>query len=232
MLAVAAALANRLIHSHFSPIKSLTFFMLCGAVLTALTPLAFDRLTEGLQFYMHTLSWEAYVPQVFGLAFLVMGPPLLCLGCIFSIILRLAESYGGATGKTVGEMVAINTWGAAAGALTAGFFLLDQFGLWNSIYFIAMLYGIFSIYLLIRLLVIFGKRSLGISTAAFSLLIAATLVVANSKKLPMVHLDFVQDKQIVLDTVEGSVATVAVIERHSRIFDRYMVMNNSYILGG
>lgn len=232
MLAVAATLANGLIRSRFLPIKSLTFFTLSGAALTAFTPLIFDRFTDGLQFYMHTLPWEAYLPQVFGLAFLVMGPPLLCLGSIFPIILRLAEPFGGATGNTVGEMAAVNTWGAAAGALTAGFFLLDQFGLWHSIYFIALLYGVVSIYLLIRLLAIFGVRALRFSTVALSLLIATTLVVVNSKKLPMVHLDFVQDKQIVLDTFEGSAATVAVIEREGRISDRYMVMNNTYILGG
>ena len=171
-------------------LKSLTFFMLSGAALTAFTPLVFDRLTNGLQFYMHTLPWDAYLPQVFGLAFFVMGPPLLCLGSIFPIILRLAESYGGATGKTVGEMAAVNTWGAAAGALTAGFFLLDPLGLWNSIYVIALLYGAVSIYLLIRLLVVIGKRTLRFSAVALSLLIAATLTVINAKKLPVVHLDF------------------------------------------
>jgi spermidine synthase len=36
----------------------------------------------------------------------------------------------------------------------------------------------------------------------------------------------------VLDTFEGSAATVAVIERQGRISDRYMVMNNTYIRGG
>lgn len=232
MLAVAAAFANGLIRSRFLPIKSLTVLIAFGAALTAITPLAFDRLTDGLQFYMHTLPWEAYLPQVFGLAFLMMGPPLLCLGSIFPIILRLAESFGGTTGKTVGEMAAINTWGAAAGAFTAGFLLLDQFGLWNSIYLIALFYGAISIYLLIRLLGILGNQSLGFSTVVLSLLITATLVIVNSKKLPKVHLDFVQDKQTVLDTFEGSAATVAVIERQGRISDRYMVMNNTYILGG
>lgn len=231
MLAVAAALANGLIRSRFLPIKSLTFLMLSGAVLTAFTPLVFDRLTNGLQFYMHTLPWEAYLLQVFGLAFLTIGPPLLCLGGIFPIILRLAEPFGGTTGKTVGEMVAANTWGSAAGALIAGFFLLDQFGLWNSIYFIALLYGVVSVYLLIRL-ADFDKRALRFSTIAVSLLIATTLVAINLKKIPMVHLGFVHDKQIVLDTFEGSAATVAVIERHGRLSDRYMVMNNTYILSG
>ena len=123
MLAVAAALANSLIRSRLSPIKSQTILVISGAVLTATTPLAFDKLTDGLQFYMHTLPWEAYLPQVFGLAFLVMGPSLLCLGSIFPILLLLAEPFDGTTGKTVGEMAAINTWGAAAGAFTAGFFI-------------------------------------------------------------------------------------------------------------
>ncbi len=161
-----------------------------------------------------------------------MGPSLLCLGAIFPIILRLAETFGGTTGKVVGKMASINTWSAAACAFTAGFFLLDQFGLWNSIYLIALLYGVVSIYLLIRLLGIFGKQSFGFSTIALCLLIVVTLVIVNSKKLPKVHLDFVQDKQTVLDTFEGSAATVAVIERQGRISDRYMVMNNTYILGG
>ena len=232
MLAVAAALANALIRSRFLPLKSLAFFILLGAVLTAITPFVFDLLTEGLQFYKNTLPWEAYLLQVFGLAFLVMGPPLLCLGTIFPIILRLAEPFGGATGKTVGNMVAINTLGAAAGALTAGFFLLDQLGLWNSIYFIALLYGIVSIYLLIRLLRILGNQSYRFSAAALSLLIATTLLIGNSRELPKVHLGFVQDKQSVLKTWEGSAATVAVIERQGRVSEHYMVMNNTYILGG
>lgn len=232
MLAVAAALANALIRSRFLPLKSLTLFILLGAVLTAITPLVFDMLTEGLQFYKNTLPWEAYLLQVFGLAFLVMGPPLLCLGTVFPIILRLAEPFGGATGKTVGDMVAINTWGAAAGALTAGFFLLDQFGLWSSIYFIAFLYGVVSLYLLIRILRILGSQAFRFSAVALSLLIVTTLLVGNSKELPMVYLGFVQDKQNVLETWQGSAATVAVIERQGQISERYMVMNNTYILGG
>lgn len=232
MLAVAAVLANGIIRSRFLPTKCLTFFTLSGAILTAFTPLVFERLTEGLQFYRHMLSWEAYLPQVFGLAFLVMAPPLLCLGSIFPIILRLAESFGGATGKTVGDMAAVNTWGAAAGALIAGMLMLDQFGLWNSIYFIASLYGVVSVYLLIRLMTIYGKKTFRFVTVALSLMIAVTLVIINSKKLPMVHLDFVQDKQTLLETFEGSAATITVIERQGRIYDRYMVMNNTYILGG
>lgn len=232
MLAVAAALANGLIRSRILPLKSLVFFILIGAVLTAITPLVFDRLTDGLQFYKNTLPWEAYLIQVFGLAFLVIGPPLLCLGTVFPIILRLAEPFGGATGKTVGNMVAINTWGAAAGALTAGFLLLNQFGLWNSIYFIALLYGLVSIYLLIRLLRILGNQSLRFSAVALSLLIVTTFAVVSSEKLPIVHLGFVQDKQSVLETWEGSAATVAVIERQGRVSEHYMVMNNTYILGG
>ncbi len=232
MLAVAAALANRLIHSRFSSLKSLTFFIILGASLTAITPLVFDRLTDGLQLYMHTLSWEAYLPQVFALAFLVMGPPLLCLGTIFPIILRLTESFGGSTGETVGKMAAVNTWGAAAGAVAAGFFLLDRFGLWNSIYLIALLYGLVSIYLLGSLLRISGKQSLRFSVVALSLLIATSLFVVNAKKIPMVHLGFVKDKQIVLETWEGSAATVTVVERQGVISEHYMVMNNTYILGG
>lgn len=176
---------------------------------------------------MDGLSAAGFWPGFFS-----YGPPLLFLGSIFPLILRLAESCGHATGKTVGEMAAVNTWGAAAGAVAAGFFLLDQLGLWNSIYFITLLYSAVSIYLLIRLLAVFGKRALRFSTVALSLLIATTLTVINSKKLPEVNLDFVEDKQIVLDTFEGSAATVAVIERQGRISDRYMVMNNTYILGG
>ncbi len=128
MLAVAAVLANVLIRTRFLPLKSLALFILLGAVLTAITPLVFDRLTEGLQFYKNTLPWEAYLLQVFGLAFLIMGPPLLCLGTVFPIILRLAEPFGGATGNTVGNMVAINTWGAAAGAFNCRVFFAGSIG--------------------------------------------------------------------------------------------------------
>lgn len=53
-------------------------------------------------------------------------------------------------------MAAVNTWGAAAGVI-AGMLMLDQFGLWNSIYLIASLYGVVSVYLLIRLMTISGK---------------------------------------------------------------------------
>jgi hypothetical protein len=58
-------------------------------------------------------------------------------------------------------------------------FLLDQFGLWNSIYLIALLYGAIFIYLLIRLLGILGNQTLGFSTVVLSLLITTTLVIVN-----------------------------------------------------
>lgn len=45
-------------------------------------------------------------------------------------------------------------------------------------------------------------------------------MILNSKELPKVYLEFIQDKQTLLDNFEGSAATVTVIERQGRLYDR------------
>lgn len=63
------------------------------------------------------------------LTFVLIGPPCMLMGATLPILTRQLAGLGIGVGKSAAWLYAFNTLGAAAGAYTAGFHLLDTLGL-------------------------------------------------------------------------------------------------------
>lgn len=71
----------------------------------------------------------ALVAARFALTFLVIGPPCVLMGATLPLLTRQFSTHGLSLGASAAWLYASNTFGAAAGAWCAGFFLLETFGL-------------------------------------------------------------------------------------------------------
>lgn len=224
-LAGGAVLARYLARRSLESGGVLTMLFAGGGVLIAATPLVFDAWTniEGLAL---TSGFSAYVARAFGAAALVLGPATLWLGIVFPYLIKAAERTEASPGRTVGDLAALNTLGGVAGSLAAGFFLLEWLGLWGSIGAIAGLYVV-AVAPLALARSDAGLRRRGALGAWVVGALAVAGATAASLDLPRVHIR--ADRERVIDIVEGSASTVAVI-RHGSVL--LMKHNNHYGLGG
>ena len=64
---------------------------------------------------------------------LVLLPPTLLMGLSFPLVTHLYHSYGGALGRSIGNIYGANTFGCIVGSFGAGFFGLPLLGVQNSL---------------------------------------------------------------------------------------------------
>ncbi len=223
-MALGGLLANRLMMLRLDQQLIMLVLLLGGAVLVALTPFEFIWLTDDLHYIGSNEGWNEYVIQVAVNAFLIMGPPLILLGSIFPFLIKLSEKDHLIAGKTVGQLAAINTAGAIAGSILAGFVILDFLGLWSGIRLIAMIYALAAWLWLDRSR--FQPAYAGYFPALIILLLVSYL---DTARLPVVKVDPVIDEESLLEAWEGSSGTVAVIRRGEHL---KIKVNNFYTLGG
>lgn len=79
-------------------------------------------------YYIFQFSFEAFSVSQFLLCFLVMLLPTVIMGGTFPIVCRICFT-GGGIGRETGGIYAVNTLGAIAGSLLAGFVLIPNIGL-------------------------------------------------------------------------------------------------------
>jgi spermidine synthase len=220
-LAIGSLLAHRLIRSAREPSNLLTLLLGIGAVLTAISPGLFYGLTGGLRYIADQAGWITYQAVVFGLSGVVLMPATIALGTVFPYLLRLGETPARSAGRTVGQLVAINTLGGIAGSLLAGFAFLSWFGLWSSIRLVALL--------AVSGLLVIGVRgsAAGLRWAMAAAGLVAVLV-AGLVHPPAVRLEPAEEERLV-DLREGPAGTVAVVENPN---GRVIKVNNHYTLGG
>lgn len=188
-----------------------------GGLLAVLAPLAFMRLTGGLD-YVQGSSWLALQARLAGLALLVVGPVTFALGAALPLLLEQAGRREAAAGPATGAVVAANTVGAIIGPLAATFLLAPALGLWRSMAAFGML------------LVLAGAWA-GLAwrqRAAAAALAAAAVLLLESGALPAVRVRRERGERL-LSAREGAYGTTAVIEDEH---DRWITVNNSYVLGG
>jgi len=70
---------------------------------------------------------------------ILIAPPTICMGATVPILTRLLSVNAEQSGRTHATLYAVNTAGAVVGALTAGFFLVERFGLPGSLRCAALL---------------------------------------------------------------------------------------------
>lgn len=220
-LALGSVVARRLMDARIPPAATLSVLLGLAGLLVATTPFTFVSLTNELEYAGAGAGFTGYVLGSFWLAIRVMLAPGVALGAVFPFLMRIAEPSTRSAGRTVGNLLAINTSGAVLGALGAGFILLDTLGLWTSIRVVAVLYLVAAIGFVrvggagwprpARLAAIVGLAIIGLAI--------------DPSRLPTVRA--VAGEQV-LGVWESSSGIVAVVERDGV---RAITLDNDYALG-
>jgi len=222
-LAAGAAGARVLATRSVDPRRVLVLLLVGGGLLVAATPYFFVWYTNGLagvDVGSPVMGFSEYVWRVLGATVLILGLPTVWLGLLFPYLLKAAEVWRTSPGRVVGELAAINTLGGVAGALAAGFAVLEFIGLWHGIALVALLYLGTSLALSART---FDARLWAAVSVGAALVVVA---VVGASGLP--HAALPADREIVA-VLEGPSGTVAVVE-HPTSLDLWH--NNSYGVGG
>ncbi|MGR9054230.1 MAG: fused MFS/spermidine synthase, partial [Gammaproteobacteria bacterium] len=216
--------ARLLMHSRVGPEKSMFGLIVAGGFAVSVSPFVFYALTDGLHYIGSASGWWGYLSEIFLAAVVVMGPSLILLGAVFPLLVRLAERSGADSGRIVGNLLGVNTIGAVAGALAAGFVVLEYLGMWSGVRLMAVVYFLTAGFWLSRL-----PQSEGRWLWLPALGIAAAVSVFDTGRLPAVRVDPVNEDESLLETWESSAGTVAVVRRGGEV---KMMVNNYYVLGG
>ncbi len=231
-LALGSALAHARAHRRAGA-GVLSLLLAAAGVAVFSVPFVFVDFTSGLRFLGTGQDWGGYVGTIFGTALVAMLLPGLLAGAVFPYCFKLAERMQRAPGLVLGRLAAVNTVGAIAGALAGGFLLLPALGLWKSMFVIAVLY------LLIAALVLDALPS----KALWPRIAQGVLVLSVPVVLGAYYLDYLTFpvtrartdlREAVLEEWEGSLGTVAVIERGRTRRESgtlSMRLNNHYTLG-
>lgn len=244
-LALSGFLARWLMAVRFDAGQLLFGALMAGGLLVNLGPFVFLAWTDELHYIGSDAGWYAYLLQIAAPAALIMGPPLLLLGMALPLSIRLAQNYGPSGGMLVGQLVGINTLGAIAGSIIAGFLILEWMGLWAGIRLVAVLYFLTAACWLSRTTETtsngrqpgrpdnpqsfrsdWNQRG-GLHLPAIGILLAVSVLDTGS--LPLVRVDPVNEEESLLEFWESSAGTVAVIRRGEHL---KIKVNNHYTLGG
>jgi spermidine synthase len=140
-LGLGGLLAHALSRTSVAPRRVLGALLVVGALMVGLSPALFGWVTGGLAYVAPRATWTAYLATIFGMVFVVVLPPVVMIGAVFPYLLKATPRMGRPTGPLVGRLVLLNSLGAVAGPIVAGFFLLDLVGLWIAIKIMAVVYG-------------------------------------------------------------------------------------------
>jgi spermidine synthase len=223
-LAAGAWTARALMRRVADPVAGLAGLLLASGIGVAASPWGFAWWTGGLDYLGGERAWSGYVLDATLSTALVLLPPGLLVGSVFPFLLRSAQELGWSAGRAVGETAAQNTLGAVAGSLAAGFLLLDGLGLWPSLRLIAVGYVAAALWVAARNA---RPRPLLAGACALSLLALATSF--DPAELPRVRIDARSRGERIVEIIEGSGGTVAVIDRGGYL---RMKLDNHYGLGG
>ncbi len=222
-LALGSVLAHYLCRRGTSPRFSLSVMLGISGLLVALTPLIFLPLHGSLDYLRSDLGFTAYITFVFlGIAACI-GPALLTMGAIFPYLMKLSEQNLISAGRTVGQLVAINTIAAIAGSLAAGFFFLDMVGVWGTIKITALAY-------LVLALIIWpwrsrSRRRWAIVPAAVILIVAFLVRYGDYSRI-WLHSEEGESLVAAWEGAAGSVAVARTADNNLRIR-----VDGSYNLG-
>jgi spermidine synthase len=224
-LALGSVLAGRFARGRWPVSQAMVMLLALGGASLCFLPRVFLWHTSDFTMLATDHSLSTYVFRLFGTCFLTIGPCCLVLGAVFPLLMKAEERYSNTPGWSIGQLSAINTLGAIAGSLVAGFFLLENFGLWGSMQCVA------ASYLLAAILIPSSSHLICVAWKGFGalmLLLAYTLL--HPKALPStVTFDSDGKKETILDVWEGSDCTVSVV-KDSRD-DIAIKINANYSLG-
>jgi len=220
-LAAGSGLAHLLSRRGASGAATVCVLLAAGGILAGLTPNLFGALTGGLRYLGAGQGWGAYQRQVFLLAAEALFLPTLLLGTVFPYLLKLSEASVRSPGRTIGNLVAVNTAAAIVGSLAAGFLLLGTVGLWAGIRVIG------AVALLgIPLAAAGAAWARGLPLLPLAVVFLG-LAVSPLGRPPLVQVDAGNER--VLRVWEGSAGVVAVVQDPEGL---RIKVDNHYGLGG
>ncbi len=130
-LAVGSAIASRLLHRIPNPLAAFALAELGAGLMVYLGVFVFPELPYAfIRVFRATRESPAWFEiGRFALASSVMLPPTLMLGATFPLAVRCFRLASREAARPVGSLYAVNTLGAIAGSLAAGFLLVPLVGL-------------------------------------------------------------------------------------------------------
>jgi spermidine synthase len=222
-LALGAVVANRLSRLALRPASVLIALLGVSGIGTALSASVFAAATDGLAYVGAERGWTGYLVAVVGLALTVMLLPAIVFGTVLPYLFRTLEDRDGAPGELIGRLIAVNTAGAIAGALTAGFVLLPLLGSARSILAVAALYPLVVVGAVLQRDATRRRRGAALVVVASVL---AGILLVPVEQLGVRLRDGSGER--LLDLREGVQANIAVVERGG---SRSIRVNNHYTLG-
>jgi len=230
-LAIGAALANLLSRINLNPVPVLVILLTLAGLSCSTTPALFNHVTNGLDrlvFHEHE-TWALYLLALFGATSSIILVPGLLLGSIFPYLIKLAEGMEEKPGPVMGRILSINTLGAILGSLCAGFLMLGQLGLWNSLKVTCLIY--LALAFLTAIVAGVGmKRHMAWVVGGLALFLH---FFTYGDQYPLVYLGAEGNQELVA-VIEGSHSVTSVMKVKNPGQEEYLslVLNNKYILGG
>ncbi len=224
-LALGSLFANRLMRYCQNQQMLLFLMLFFGALLVLISPFAFVYWTDNLHYLGANKGWLGYLIEIASVALVIVGIPLLFLGTVFPLLIKLGESSYASRGILIGRLAAINTLGAIIGSLLTGFVFLEYIGLWGSIRLMAVVYFLTAWLSLGQSP--YQQQPGWIYFPALGILMSVSIM--DTSKIPVVKIDPVVENESLLEYWEGSAGTVAVIRKGNQL---KIKLNNHYTLGG
>jgi spermidine synthase len=188
-----------------------------AGLLVMASPRLFHGLTDGLA-YVGGPGWYSSLGRLLLLALAAVLPATAALGTALPLLMDMASPAAGASaGQRIGRLLALNTAGAIAGPLLATFVMGPLLGLWWSLIVLGLL-----------LVVAAGTALARAEIAAVAAAALAGWMALDPAGVPPVRVQASAGQRLV-SVREGTHGTTAVI---ADAHDRWITVNNSYVLGG
>lgn len=221
LLALAAgALFSHALQKRQKLDKETLFKLLIAAGLLNAAALLFFPLVLDNPQALAASSWTTYYEKTYLLIAGFIFIPGIMTGALFPSLLRFAGNLSSLPATAVGRLYSINIIGSILGSLIAGFLLIKLLGVTHSILLLSFLYLLTALYLVNAFNLTLKGKSGFLLLAAFLLSSGAAFSISNRPPG--------SGSIRLLDTIEGSHATVSVVNEKGNI---RMRVNSSYTLG-
>ena len=213
-----AAIARRALSQARAPRRLLSLAWCVAGLLVVASPVLFHRLTDGFA-YVSAEGWYSTLARLLALALVTMLPASVGVGMALPLVMEMASPSGReSAGPRIGRVLAVNTLGAIVGPLLATFLMGPLLGLWWSLVVVGSLLVVAAAFTgLTRVEAAVGGSAL-----------VAALLVLEPWAVPPVRVLAARGQRLI-SVREGTHGTTAVIADER---DRWITVNNSYVLGG
>ncbi len=216
-LAGGAALARIALKRGHDPGRCLAAAWAAAAALAVASPRLLYGLTDGFGFVAATERSGALV-RLLGLSLATMLLPTLALGAALPLLMDMLGTARRSSGAAIGRLLAANTLAAIAGPVATTFVLAAWLGPWWSIVATG------AVLLAGAVAATRTRAARALAAAAFG----AAIAVLRPGALPPVRVDAAHGERLVAAS-HGPYGTTAVIADDH---DRWITVDNSYVLGG